>query len=1122
MIGMQANINKVPFENSPVITHPFDEEELLEQKQNQNNENINNQDYITEVLNISKVKEGFYIGDKIAAISIEVVVQFKLTHIINASGNNIMNQWESIGMKYLTLNWEESPNQALFDQKDEIADKILFFVDDSFINGEGIMAHSFKGQNRVCIVVLIYLMKKYKWSLKKSMEYLKSKKQDVDIPSYFLSQLIKFEARLIQRGELTKDIPWSNENLKDPEEKLLRNTYLNGINKNKINRSNLNENKGKIRHILWIDNLDTNQQIPISIINLDKDLFFKKNIRPIFVHKQIKPLKPCIKQNSKKFMVRQSSSKAMITENEGNNININNMLKNNTNIIISGNKIYKNFVKNEENNNKLINSIPLKNSNSINKKANNNNQNNNNQEINTNLEKNIEILKVPNRKGLNINKNYLRNSNKEENLNSNNKMKNSIKGNNNENVQLNSQQNKNNFCINSYNLSTSNSSKHYYNENTSSNLRFNKYEKNDNENKIEISKFSENEINNIKVYDEKGKNINNIINIKHKKKDHSYNRRDDKKENIIIIASKCDNIIKNNINNYYINQIGTINNNINNNQLTNNYSFKNNSFKSFNNNSFNNNKETKNSNKIIPIVNIKKKSIKRKNEIEDINIDELKDIKDLNNKTFNNTNKMSKNNIKNIIGNNHRQILGISNNNENNYFIIEQNEEISKNLESNISPKNKRGDRKIINLTNNVNGKKFKIIENTGLKNYKSNDNILNNKKRNHNINNMDINSILENNQKLNRNNHNFNIIITTKKGIKNTQTSPNHFSNQMTPKNLNLSSTSNKLDKYEDSIISNYNPIKKNNRNNRSIPNLKNKSYYGNDIENNYNLNINNYNISSNKPLNNFNPNLIKRKGTPTAGHQSIKINNINKNPIKLKNNILSNDFKKPSTPDNYINKSITMMRNNNYANTNNLFISNSSINLNKSAFIPYKLKKMKYNGLSRPCTAPHKDNKERYSKEKKRKHIIHHIHESKKGINNYNKNAIKSNLRPGCSIEKEKNNNLNNSIDNKEKNDYYSIKYINNDDSNIIHIGNKIEMELGNKYNNRLEKRRLCSPPVLSNNKINFGNNNIKYNFAKQRLPTPMIKSSNINGKNFNSNFSRCNTNYNNISKNNSFSLK
>ena len=65
-------------------------------------------------------------------------------------------------MKYLTLNWEETPAQTLFAQRDEIADKILFFIEDSFINGEDILAHSFKGLNRVCIVVLIYLMKKYK------------------------------------------------------------------------------------------------------------------------------------------------------------------------------------------------------------------------------------------------------------------------------------------------------------------------------------------------------------------------------------------------------------------------------------------------------------------------------------------------------------------------------------------------------------------------------------------------------------------------------------------------------------------------------------------------------------------------------------------------------------------------------------------------------------------------------------------------------------------------------------------------------------------------------------------------------------------------------------------------
>ena len=112
----------------------------------------------------------------------------------------------------------EKPNQILFAPKDEITKRIVEFIDNSYIIGEGVLAHSFKGQDRVCIVVLIYLMKKYKWSLKKSIEYLKSKKPDVDIPIYFYEQLQKFENRMKLRKELTIDIPWEYDNLTDPEE----------------------------------------------------------------------------------------------------------------------------------------------------------------------------------------------------------------------------------------------------------------------------------------------------------------------------------------------------------------------------------------------------------------------------------------------------------------------------------------------------------------------------------------------------------------------------------------------------------------------------------------------------------------------------------------------------------------------------------------------------------------------------------------------------------------------------------------------------------------------------------------------------------------------------------------
>ena len=112
-------------------------------------------EYTTEVINISKIKEGFYVGDQIAATNLDVIIQFKLTHMFNATGTQIINKWETIGIKYLTLNWSETPTQNLFDSKDEIANRIVAFIDDSFVRGEGLLAHSVRGQNRVCIVVII-------------------------------------------------------------------------------------------------------------------------------------------------------------------------------------------------------------------------------------------------------------------------------------------------------------------------------------------------------------------------------------------------------------------------------------------------------------------------------------------------------------------------------------------------------------------------------------------------------------------------------------------------------------------------------------------------------------------------------------------------------------------------------------------------------------------------------------------------------------------------------------------------------------------------------------------------------------------------------------------------------
>ena len=281
-----------------------------------------------EILNISKIKEGFYIGDKIAAISLDAITQFKITHIINCTGKQIINQWESIGINYLTLNWNEVPNQILFDPKDEIVDKIMSFIEKSLLEGEGLLVHSFKGQNRACLIALIYLMKKYKWSLVKSMQYLKSKKNDVDIMPNFYAQLEKYQQRLIQRGELSRDIPWEFENLIDDEEKLMRNTYMNGLPPDKLvdkNSKNLvmdlfngknikNDLKNNNRHINWCDK-DLIKPSPIEIFNISQDLILKKDINPVNCHLTMMPKKSCIKSKESKNLLNNNSSNNMIPNN---------------------------------------------------------------------------------------------------------------------------------------------------------------------------------------------------------------------------------------------------------------------------------------------------------------------------------------------------------------------------------------------------------------------------------------------------------------------------------------------------------------------------------------------------------------------------------------------------------------------------------------------------------------------------------------------------------------------------------------------------------------------------------------------------------------------------------------
>ena len=267
-------------------------------------------DFSSEIINISKIKDSFFIGDKVAGTNLDVLLQFKISHIINAAGNQILNYFESVGIQYYTLYWSENPNQILFDKNDEIVDKILLFIKESLSNGEGLLIHSVKGQDRCCVVVIIYLMRKYNWSVNKSIDFLKSKKEDIEIEPYFLQQLLSYEMRLSKITNIKSN--WTELTSEDNDENLLRNTFVNGIPVKQLNSVGFNtiinnnqnasmnkdseaENLSKKNksHINWAEN------DKLVNLNFEKELLFQDEIQDITSHILIKPIKSSIKTKSR-------------------------------------------------------------------------------------------------------------------------------------------------------------------------------------------------------------------------------------------------------------------------------------------------------------------------------------------------------------------------------------------------------------------------------------------------------------------------------------------------------------------------------------------------------------------------------------------------------------------------------------------------------------------------------------------------------------------------------------------------------------------------------------------------------------------------------------------------------
>ncbi len=123
---------------------------------------------------------------------------------------------------------------------------------------------------------------RYRWSLYKTLEYLNSRRPDLEIRASFFHQLNDLEARLSRSGFGAKTSNWnetSENSLLDGEEIVVKNTFLNSKNM-PLSEIYMNQNfylnKISQQKINWVDENSRNTK-NLAVFFPEKPMKLKKD-----------------------------------------------------------------------------------------------------------------------------------------------------------------------------------------------------------------------------------------------------------------------------------------------------------------------------------------------------------------------------------------------------------------------------------------------------------------------------------------------------------------------------------------------------------------------------------------------------------------------------------------------------------------------------------------------------------------------------------------------------------------------------------------------------------------------------------------------------------------------------
>ena len=82
--------------------------------------------------------------------------------------------------------WTDDDDCELFEDDEELADKIFNFVEAGLEEGANVIVHCTNGQSRSGAALICYLMRKYRWSASKCIEFLCYRRVNFNIRDSFV------------------------------------------------------------------------------------------------------------------------------------------------------------------------------------------------------------------------------------------------------------------------------------------------------------------------------------------------------------------------------------------------------------------------------------------------------------------------------------------------------------------------------------------------------------------------------------------------------------------------------------------------------------------------------------------------------------------------------------------------------------------------------------------------------------------------------------------------------------------------------------------------------------------------------------------------------------------------